>query len=85
MHAWMNRYLLANNIIIANYQTTDLRIVVDAKQLRQASNHAVGKKMVVLPDFDILANNYIRIKYRAGTYRNTLVNNTIRADYHVLA
>jgi hypothetical protein len=81
----MNRYLLANNIIIANHQTTDLRIVVNAKQLWQASNHTTGKKMVVPPDFDVPADNYIRIKYRASTYRNTLVNNTIRADYHALA
>jgi hypothetical protein len=81
----MNRYLLANNIIIANHQTADLHIVVNAKQLWQASNHTIGEKMVVPPNFDVPADNYIRIKYRAGTYRNTLVNNTIRADYHAFA
>ena len=56
MHTRMNCYLLTNDIIITYHQPSKLTIRIGSEDLRFSTDRAVGKKLIIFPDLDILAD-----------------------------
>jgi len=64
--AQMDCHMLTKVVSVTYHQSPDLRLRAKAKYLWPATNHAIGKKVIVFPNLDIFANHYISVNDCAG-------------------
>jgi hypothetical protein len=66
MNAHVDCHLLVNNVSVTYHKPAGLAVWGQTQCLRAATNHTIGKKVIIFPNLDALVNHHIGIKYRVG-------------------
>jgi hypothetical protein len=59
VHTRMNSNLLANCVVVADYQAADLGVGAKIEYLGLAAYYAIGKQMITFSDTDVFINDDI--------------------------
>jgi hypothetical protein len=83
VHTWMDCYVLAKDVSVANDKSAYFPAATEGEHLRSASDYTEGKEMIIFADLDIAVNDHICIKDVAAVKRNTAANHTIRPNNNI--